>query len=154
MTIQNDPELGLMTFDGALWVLSHQVLLGDSSLAVEIDPENAESREISSQQRVAARFALALPPDTLQKVTPHVVQNYDVYREMVGDAEMPPLGEASQVWDEVRLQKIYIPPHDDARAACFFVLAECDWDVEHGLYLRFRNGALDDVDQQNEFPLD
>ena len=106
---------------------------------------------VSAQQLEALAQALALAPDVLELSAPAVVQNYDVYYEMIGDDdELPPLTAPMDVWKSVHPSEIIIPPHDAATPPSFLLMAECDWDTEHGLVVRFRNGIADESDQQGE----
>ncbi|MEH2079526.1 MAG: hypothetical protein V7K89_05785 [Nostoc sp.] len=85
----------------------------------------------------------------LRITAPVVLQNYDVYCDMIGDQEMPLLADPSQVWDQVTFSYIYVPPHVeyDLDIATFKLIAECDWEPEHGLEVRFRNGVGDDAEK-------
>lgn len=155
MTItQHDPEWGAMTFDHGEWTLERQAFVGDYEVPIQVEPE-AGSQDISPLQRQAVRDALALSPAALQASASAVVQNYEVYREMMGDAEMPPLSDPMDVWNEVTPSSIAVPPHADegVNVPSFLLLAECSWDAEHGLTVRFRNGIADAADQQGELGL-
>ena len=118
---------------------------------IEIETEGAGP---SPQQLQALAHALDLAPDVLELSAPAVVQNYEVYREMIGDDEMPPLQNPVDVWKQVEPTEISIPPHDAATPPTFLLLAECDWDAEHGLAVRFRDGVADAASQQGELGLE
>ncbi len=47
-----------------------------------------------------------------------------------------------------------VPLHYDVTTPTFFLMAECDWDPEHGLVVRFRDGHADEADQQGELGLE
>lgn len=152
MEILHDPELGKMSFDG-VWTLDERVSFNGAQIPLEIEPETPDTLMISPLQRRAALLALALTPESLAQAAPAVIQNYDVYREQLGD-ELPPLGDPMEVWQSVAPTSILIPRHFDAAEPCFFLQAECDWDPEHGLTVRFRNGLADAASQQGDLGLE
>lgn len=80
----------------------------------------------------------------------HLLQNYDVYRDMIGDEELPPLQSPVEVWETVDPVSIQMPAHHDTAVPTFLLMAECSWDEEHGLVVRFRNGIADAANQQGE----
>lgn len=130
------------------WTLAQCAVLGDRRVPICVDFEQGQIGELSSLQREAIRQALALPPDVLRITAPLVLQNYDVYRDMIGDESMPLLANPIQVWEQVTFSYIYV--EYDLDIATFKLIAECDWDSEHGLEVRFRNGVADDADQIGE----
>lgn len=73
---------------------------------------------------------------------------------MIGDEEMLPLSASIDVWQAVQPSYIEVPPHGTITTPTFLLFAECDWNVEHGLMVRFRNGYADASDQQGEFGLE
>ena len=146
----NDADLGQMMFDGSVWVLERRARFNGVEIPVRIEPEDATTRAISPAQRRAAELALMLPSYVLERAAPAVVQNYEVYREMLGDEDLPPLRAPVDVWQSVKPTSIDIPAHGGVATATFLLLAECDWDPEHGLAVRFRNGRADAANQQGE----
>lgn len=118
---------------------------------IEVD---AEGGEMSPQQQEALRLLLSLPSDVLETSAPAVVQNYEVYREAIGDEELPPLENEVDVWKLVTPTSFEIPDHGNVTTPTFFLQAECDWDPEHGLVVRFRNGQADASDQQGELGIE
>lgn len=150
----HDPDFGAMHFDGSEWTLDRRVLFNGVDLPVRIEPEDADTHSLSPVQREALHTALSLPPNVLALAAPAVVQNYEVYREMVGDDELPPLQAPIEVWRSVAPSSIFVPPHDRTTTPTFLLLAECDWDPEHGLVVRFRNGHADASSQQGELGLE
>ncbi|MHC5595111.1 MAG: DUF6985 domain-containing protein [Nostoc sp.] len=147
-----DAEFGQMIMEDSHWTLAQCAVLGDRRVPICVDFEHGQIGELSSVQREAIRQALALPTDVLCITAPLVLQNYDVYRDMIGDESMPLLANPIQVWDEVTFSYIYVPPHVqyDRHIPTFELLAECSWDPEHGLEIPFRNGVADDADQIGE----
>jgi hypothetical protein len=128
------------------------VTFNGAQVPVEIEPE--ANGELSTPQREALRLLQNLPSDVLELAAPAVVQNYEVYREAIGDDELPPLEAPVDVWKRVEPTSFFIPPHDETTTPTFFLQAECDWDPEHGLEVRFRNGQADASDQQGEMGLE
>ena len=147
-----DAEFGQIINEDNYWTLAQSAVLGTRRVPICVDFEQGQIGELSSLQREAIRQALALPAYVLRITAPLVLQNYDVYREMIGDESMPPLTNPIQVWDEVIFSYIYVPPHVeyDLDIPTFELIAECDWEPEHGLEVRFRNGVADDADQIGE----
>lgn len=151
-TLQQDPEFELMLIEVARGVLKCSAMLGDRSVPIWVEPETEESNQPSLLQREAIRQALSLPPDVLRITAPIVMQNYEVYREMVGDKKMPPLSNPLQVWEQVTFSNLFVPPHRDygLETSSFMLRAECSWDLENGLEVRFRNGVADAASQQGD----
>lgn len=129
----------------------YTVTFNGVEVPIEIEPETGDS---SAQQREALSALLSLSPQVLEESAPAVVQNYEVYREAIGDEEMPPLQNPVDVWQSVQATKFVIPAHDNYSTPTFLLIAECDWDPEHGLEVRFRNGRADAADQQGELGIE
>jgi len=70
-----------------------------------------------------------------------VFKNYADFVDAVGEEDMPTIENEEDVWAFVYPQEIYVsrrPYHDQdiyLKIAC-----ECEWEVEHGLQLVFRQG--------------
>lgn len=151
-TSQSDAELGLLILENDQWTLERHALLGDRAVPIRVEFEAGQVGELSPLQRAAIRQALSLPADVLRLSAPVVLQNYEVYREAIGDEEMPPLADPIEVWNEVTFSYLFVPPHTDYSLGTpsFLLLAECSWDQEHGLEVRFRNGIADAASQQGD----
>ena len=141
-----------MDFNPADFDPSHDYRITFNGVDVPIEIED-EGGRVSPQQLEALQQALSLSPDVLEKSAPAVVQNYEVYREMIGDEEMPPLAHPVDVWKAVHPTEITIPFFEEETPTGFLLMAECDWDVEHGLVVRFRDGVADASSQQGELGL-
>ncbi|BBD63091.1 hypothetical protein NIES2109_59410 (plasmid) [Nostoc sp. HK-01] len=152
LTSYKDAEFGQIVIKDNHWTLEQSAVLGDRRVPICVDFEQGQIGELSSLQREAIRQALTLPADVLGITAPVVLQNYDVYREMIGDQEMPPLANPIHVWDQVTFSYIYVPPHVEYEldTPTFELIAECDWEPEHGLEVRFRNGVAMEADQIGE----
>lgn len=145
MATRHDEEFGLMTAQGGSWVLEHRVLLDGQLVAIEVE---LDEEKLEPQQRQALRHVLALGTEALENAAPAVVQNYEVYREAIDDDEqMPPLDRPVDVWRQVQIDHISVPRHYQAHHAYFLIYAECDWDCEHGLEIRFRDGVAIEADR-------
>ena len=155
-TSQYDDELGLLSLENGQWMLERRAFLGDRTVPICIEFEAGQVGELSPLQRQALRRALSLPPNILRLAAPVVLQNYEVYREAIGDEEMPPLADPIEVWDQVTFSYLFVPPHADysLETPSFMLLTECSWDPEHGLEVRFRNGVADAASQQGELGWD
>lgn len=147
MEIQHDTEFGLMTTQGGdTWMLEQEVVLGSQRVAIEVELD--DERTLEPQQRQALRYVLALGADALEQAAPAVVQNYEVYHEAIDDdVQLPPLKQPVDVWRQVQIDHISVPRHYEARHAYFLIFAACDWDREHGLEVRFRDGVAIEADQ-------
>lgn len=119
---------------------------------LSIEPE--KSGEVSDVQREALQLALSMPPDILEVSAPIVVQNYEIYREAIGDEEVPPLAQPLDVWKAVTQTEFVVPMHGDCLIPTFFLRAKCAWNPEHELEVRFRDGVADASGQQGEQPLE
>ncbi len=153
MDIFQDPEFGPVRLENFGWTLEQTVTFNGVVLPVRIEPENDDPPQISAVQRQALRYIYSLPPGVLQKAAPAVVQNYEVYREAIGDEEMPPLQTPTEVWQHVQPTYMKVEKHYEVTTPTFFLMAECDWDPEHGLMVRFRQGRADAANQQGELGL-
>jgi hypothetical protein len=150
----HDSEFGTINNrdDGAEWTLDRHASFGLGEVPVRVESEGT-SFQISLIQREAVRLALALTPDILRLSAPAVVQNYDVYQDMLGD-ELPILSVPADVWLQVSLTYINVPIHHLITIPTFLLFAECNWDPEHGLVVRFRHGCADAANQQGELGID
>ena len=148
METKHDSEFGAMTRDGGDWRIERAIVFAGQDVPIEVEPD--ENDNFEAGQRQAMRLALALGPDAAEEAAPSVVQNYEVYREALGEEETPQLERLVDVWQQVRIKCIYVPRHHEAQNAYFQIQAECDWDPEHGLWVRFRNGVAIEASQAGE----
>ena len=150
MTNYHDAEFGPIRLEGSQWMLERRAILGDRPVPLWVEFEAGQEGKLSLLQREAIRQALTLPPDVLRTAAPVVLQNYEVYREAIGDEAMLPLADPVQVWDEVTFSSLFVPPHEahGLHAPTFVLLAECSWEPEHGLEVPFRHGVALEADQQ------
>ena len=148
METKHDPEFGAMTWDGSHWRLERTIVFGGQTVPIEIELDDDGNFE--PLQRQAVRLALALGPEAAEEAAPAVVQNYEVYREALDEEQTPQLERLADVWQQVRIKYISVPMHYDAQNAYFEIRAECDWDPEHNLEVRFRNGVAIEASQSGE----
>ena len=151
----NDPDFGAMYFEDRkqVWTLERQVNFNGYKIPLEIYPENEQTLAISPVQRQAVKIALNLPSDTLVKSAPAVIQNYECYDESLDGEALPELKNPIDIWNLIEPDYISVPAHSfppyyEVKIPTFFLKAECFWDAEHGLEVRFRNGYADESDQQ------
>ena len=144
MATRNDDELGAMSGEGCSWTLQRTVSL--SGVEVPIEIESDESGDFEPQQKEAVRYALALGSDALEEAAGAVAENF----EEIDDEQTPPLERPADVWQQVRIERIRVPRHYEARHAYFLIDAECTWDMEHGLEVRFRDGVAIEAGQQGD----
>jgi hypothetical protein len=134
--------------DGMGWTLERRASFGIGAVPVRVESEGA-TFHLSPLQREAIRLIFALTIDSLADSAPAVVQNYSVYQDMLWD-ELPTLRVPADVWQQVQPTYFLVPIHDGVTVPTFLLFAECDWDPEHGLTVRFRNGRADESNQQGE----
>lgn len=155
----NDPDFGTICFSGCksdnFELLERRANFNGHDLAIEIEPEDPEVFAISEVQRQAVKIALNLPSDTLLLSAPAVIQNYECYDEGVDGTELPELANPIDIWNLITPDYISVPAHSfppyyDVKIPTFILYAECIWDIEHGLEIRFRNGYADASDQQGQ----
>ena len=148
----NDRDLGTMYFDDSdyhkVWTLERRINFNGHSIPVEIEPEDFETLAISQVQRQAVQIALNLPSDTFLLSAPVVIQNYKCDEENLDETELLELTDPIDIWNSVEPSYILVPAHEDVIIPTFILYAECIWDEEHGLEVRFRNGYADESDQQ------
>lgn len=130
-----------------------------AQIPIEIEPEG--SGEVSPVQREAVRLIQSFPPDILDLAAPALMQNYETYREiyrgLLDDSDNPfrlPLARPADVWKQVHATRFFVPQHGEYTTPTFFLYAEIDWDVEHGLEVRFRNGVADAAGQQGDLGIE
>ena len=152
MQKSKDRDLGTIYFDNSdyhkVWTLERRVNFNGYTIPVEIKPEDFETLAISEVQRQAAKIALNLPSDTLLLSASAVIQNYECYEENLDETELLELNDPVNIWDSIEPRYILVPAHKDVTIPTFILYAECLWDEEHGLEVRFRNGYADESDQQ------
>jgi hypothetical protein len=103
---------------------------------IEGDPAPEELRD------AVTRF-LALTRADRAPATPHVFQNYRRFVEAVGEDEVELRVEHPEdVWRHVRPTEVRVSRRPLDTKVYVQVSAECDWDVEHGLQLVFRQGNV------------
>lgn len=148
----NDPDFGIMYFDDSaykkVWTLERRVNFNGHIIPIEIYPEDDQTLAVLEVQRRAVNIALNLPSDTLFVSASAVIQNYDCYDEGVDGTELSELENPIDIWNLIDPSYISVPEHHDVTIPTFILLAECIWDIEHGLEVRFRNGYADESDQQ------
>ena len=148
----NDPDFGIIYLDDSsrhkIWTLERKIDFNGHEISIEIEPEDSETLTISVVQRQAVKIALNLPSDALSRSAPAVIQNYECYDESLDGEELPKLKHPVDVWNLVKPEYISVPAHNKVTIPTFLLYAECFWDEEHGLEVRFRNGYADESDQQ------
>jgi hypothetical protein len=51
-------------------------------------------------------------------------------------------GKTDRLWESIRPTEIHVSRRDEDQMVYVCVLAECDWDVEHGIQLVYREGRI------------
>ena len=113
----------------------------------KIEPED-KTLAIYKIQRQAAKIALNLSADTLLLSAPAVIQNCKCYEVDLEETELIELSDPINICSGIEPSYILIPAHEDITIPTFLLKAECTWDIEHGLEIRFRHGYADKSDQR------
>lgn len=119
---------------------------------VWVDPEESSSKLPSPFQLRALDGFLALAADQKVDWTHQVALDcHYMCLRLELDGEEPPvrLGKRNDVWKHVRLTQVFIPQHGTSADRYVFVSGDCDWEVEHGLELLFKNERLFKVCEQD-----
>lgn len=113
--------------------------------------EGLESDANPSDFAGAVTNFLALTREDREAATPHVFRNYRRFVEAVGDQVEVHIDSAEDVWRHVHPAEIYVSRrHRRDRKVYVQVAAECDWEIEHGLQLVYREGRqLSRVSEQD-----
>jgi hypothetical protein len=109
--------------------------------------ELEEFGPMTPEARAALGRFLALPPEALAEATRHVYAYYRDVRAMIGDegrldAEMGVPHGPEAIWTHVQPRFLSLEQaHDDETTWSVSLEAECDWEVEHGLQVCWRDGT-------------
>jgi hypothetical protein len=103
---------------------------------IEIDPEVEKAIE------KAVRAFLSLGAKDREAAGESVFQYFRKIVDALGEDQVDvEIASAEEVWEYVEPIEIFVTPgYDDDNAICIVIMAECDWDPEHGLQLVYRNG--------------
>ena len=138
-------SLGTMVQDPDIeeWWVSSPVSVPVLGTSVEFVLDGVAEDDRGSDFEDAVASFLALAPADRALATPHVYSNYRQFVDMVGEEEFDfSIEEPEDVWKHVRVSRIYVERrHRRDRCIYIQVSAECDWEVEHGLLLVFREGT-------------
>ncbi len=141
----NIRQLGLLTPHTQFpeWLVSEPVpvpCLGGQKMTFTLD-DLVEADAAEAQSAVDAFFAL---DDAARlAVSPHVFANYRHMADLVGEDDLGcRIDTAAAVWAHVQPTEIFVTRrHRRDRALYVQILAECDWEQEHGLQIVYRRGS-------------
>jgi len=156
MNTQQDNELGLMTWVDNIrhpvWMLERPCRFNGVDLKISIETEKG-SQIITPLQRSSAKIALSLPTDTLALSAPPVLHDYEACA--VNLDEPLEINTPVDIWKYVYLTSVEITPHESEGVVVpsFMMYGESEWDPEHGIEIRFRNGYADESDAQGHITI-
>jgi hypothetical protein len=137
--------LGELTQDPDIpvWWVSQPVavpLLGGQRLPFTVTVE-ATDDVYPPDVAEAVRNFLALGRDGRAAAAPLVYKNYADFADAVSEVDVEIAGPAA-VWDHVQVTEIHVDRrHRRDRDVYVQVSCNCDWEVEHGLQLVYRQGS-------------
>ena len=90
-----------------------------------------------------ARF-VALTVADRDAATPHVYRNFTAFRDAVGPDDVDiTVTDPRDIWKHVNPTAIHVSRrHRRDRSVYVQIVAECDWEVEHGLQIVLRDGHI------------
>ena len=96
-----------------------------------------------AEAEVAVNAFFALGNDARLATSAHVLANYRHMADIMGEDDLDcHIDAAGAVWAHVRPTEIFLTRrHRRDRAVYVQLLAECDWEQEHGLQIVYRRGA-------------
>lgn len=144
----DDPVIGLIHLDHRWWECVRHVPFLDATLPIRIDPDQ-RGGDVTDKQREVYQSIMRLPMTIQALMEAPIFANYLKIRDEVKDGTMPDIPAADAIWSHLDLRAIKIPRHRASKYSYFFVEAECAWELEHGLEVLFRDGAILQVTQQN-----
>jgi hypothetical protein len=113
-------------------------MFGGVSVQVTLTPDAAD-RAISPDMDEAAAAMLALDPEALQFIVPHLWQNYRDCTEMLSEEDFPQIADNEDILGYVRPSNVAFERNDDGRVY-LSLECNCDWEIEHGLQLVLQDG--------------
>lgn len=135
-TLKQDPDI-------PEWWVSSPIpvpFFGGERLQFVITTE-LQGNDFSPDVETAISNFLSLDEQYKFSVSEAVYRNYCEYLEAVEEFELP-ISKPTEIWDYVTPTQIYVSRRSGRdkniyiKAAC-----ECEWEIEHGLQLVFRNGT-------------
>lgn len=134
--------LGELTRDEDVpeWFVSRPVNVPLLGVPLRFVVEDLEEDEAPADFEDAASSFLRLRAADRATATPHVFQNYRRFVDAVPESELH-LASPEHVWAHVRFTEVRLTRrHRGDEKVYVQATAECDWEVEHGLQLVFREG--------------
>jgi hypothetical protein len=134
--------LGELTRDEHVpeWLVSSPVDVPLLGLPLRFVIDGLEEDQAPAAFEDAVSTFLRLGAKDRKEATPHVFQNYRRFVDAVPDCELH-LSSPEHVWTHVRFTEVRVTRrHRGDEKVYVQATAECDWEVEHGLQLVFREG--------------
>lgn len=134
--------LGELTRDEHVqeWLVSVPVDVPLFGVRLRFVVEDMEEDQAPAEFEEAVSRFLRLGPNDRGTATPYVLQTYRRFIAAVPEGDLH-LDSPERVWTHVRFTEVHLTRrHRGDRKVYVQATAECDWDVEHGLQLVFREG--------------
>lgn len=140
----NIPALGPLAPDPTIpeWLVSEPIsipFLSDQKLSFTLDGlEAADEADVKN----AINAFLALTQDARNAAAPFVFANYRRMAGLVGEEDLGcRIASERDVWPHVQFSEVFVSQqHHGDKAIYVQIMAECDWEPEHGLQLVYRGG--------------
>ncbi|MES2072966.1 MAG: hypothetical protein V4488_21615 [Pseudomonadota bacterium] len=138
-------QLGKLSRDAELddWLISAPVAvpyLGGAELEFVLEGMEGDARPQEFAEAVASFLAKVQAEQAL--AAPHILEAYrSAVTEMAPDKPACVIASASEAWQHVQPEEVRVCRRQQGdRKVYVQVVADCDWDHEHGLQLVFRAG--------------
>ncbi|OUJ75845.1 DUF6985 domain-containing protein [Hymenobacter crusticola] len=110
--------------------------------------EYGDMTELTSEAEAATEILLQRLPDLEQIVASTAFEHYQnvsrEFKRIYGEkVEIPFAADAAALLPFYQLQRIYLP--EDSEEGRFGLGFECEWEIEHGFGIQFRNWKIVEV---------
>ncbi|MCA4021096.1 DUF6985 domain-containing protein [Vibrio vulnificus] len=135
------------------WLVSTPVpipYIGDVSLQFIV--EDVEEDPNKDEYVTAIQNFLSLQFEDRCKANEYIFQNYQRFCELVDEDDVwVQITNAQDVWEHIQVTEVHVSRRYYGDKKVYVqLIAECDWEIEHGLQLVFRNGnELNRVSEQD-----
>ena len=129
------------------WTITVPVPMLGQSLPLTVkdfNPDDPAQRAWIAQFDAAASAFLSADREALVEAGPRVLANCHDFIAAVGEEgwnrDMAACRDARAIWQFVHPKALYLEFHNATGSVYVTVACECDWEVEHGLQLVYRDG--------------
>lgn len=137
------PVFGQITYNGYWWEKSIEIEVFDQFSTVEIAIHGEEDAVFDDEQVAAYEEFFGTLPEMIKQAEQAIV---DYYKTRINPGSQVTIQEVSDMVsiDEIIFPSTLIPGQREAG-----FLGECQWEVEHGLGIKFINGRFDNIGFQD-----